>query len=748
MLRSGAAVLLIFVCGGAAEQPSTVGNATEGGGGGNSTSDTEDVATSTHAPSSAPADLPMSRFLEPATTQTTSQAPEEDPSPGFNAMTILSSTKVLEHLRYAVVRIQAVQADNDWFKPWEPFGEKEGVGTGFIVSSDKNGVLIVTNAHVVKNALSVQVQLPVLGQAEYDAHVPLICNDFDLALVHIANPKQLHEAVEAQNQTLRTLPMRSPPIEIGSEVAAFGFPLGSLSPKLSRGVISGIEQIGDQVSYQTTAPISPGNSGGPLLAYGQNKELEVAGVTFASATAAGTQNNNYVVPALRVVQVLREFQTAPKKKVGIGVLGTPLKTTKDGKVEVSSSFVDVKKPDHRQLQLAPFGAITVEADEALYNTSDGCDKGVFISSILPLSLLRFAEPPVKEHSFLVAVGDSKIDSFGMGSTPLFLGGPIPFEGLLALGKSPGDPVKLRTCKDGKEKTHNASLSWREEYTPGIDEVNEPLYSTKSTEFEVFSGITIMQMTVNHIASLMSHGAPVTLGRWLLPDYQLKPHLIVTHIAPNTYASHILASGMVITSLNGHNISTLNDFREHFIPEGAAWELETDRGLLYTVNFREVIEKQLDDSQRVESNRYLMTKTISRAAEKLGISTPGAASTNLLKFSMSSSKGNLTDSISGAGDRPIGSPKAPESPLGVDIERHVSPGSASLAEEAATAAAAQATAAAKVAELAAAQATAAGKLARKAEADEKTADRKTADLIMVNTKVNSHGLTLGHSSIVF
>merc|ERR1719321_1278641 len=322
LLRQVAVFAFIFR--GAAEQPASGENATQGG---NSTEE----GTSTPAPSSGPDELPMSRFLEPAS-QTTSPAPPGLASSGFNAMSILSSTKTLEKLRFAVVRIQAVKADNDWFKPWEPFGERQGVGTGFIVSSNDSGVLVVTNAHVVNNALSVQVQLPALGQAEYDAHVPLICNSFDLALVHIANPKELNAAVAAQNQTLRTLPLRSAPIEVGSDVAAFGFPLGSLSPKLSRGVISGIEQIGDQVSYQTTAPISPGNSGGPLLAYGPNKQLEVAGVTFASATGSGTQNNNYVVPALRVEQVLHEFKTASKTKNGIGVLGTPLKKGKDGKV--------------------------------------------------------------------------------------------------------------------------------------------------------------------------------------------------------------------------------------------------------------------------------------------------------------------------------------------------------------------------------------------------------------------------------
>lgn len=198
--------------------------------------------------------------------------------------------------------------------------------------------------------------------------------------------------------------------------------------------------------------------------------------------------------------------------------------------------------------------------------------------------------------------------------------------------------------------------------------------------------------------------------------------------------------MVISTLNGHNISTLKDFRDHFNPEGAAWELETDRGLLYTVNFRDEVKKQLAASARVESNRYLMTKTLTEALEKLGMSKQEGAATNLLKVSIS--KDNTTEAIriiSRPGTGLANGPKATNSQLGV-IEPHLTSGPASLAEEAATAAA-QATAAARVAELAAAQAAAARNLARKADADEKTTDSaSTSNMLAL-------GQT-GHNNIVF
>jgi S1-C subfamily serine protease len=74
------------------------------------------------------------------------------------------------------------------------------------------------------------------------------------------------------------LPLAHSAARLGSSVFTLGFPrldVMGRTPKLSEGVISGANGLFDDPgSYQTTVPIQPGNSGGPLL----NMRGEVVGV--------------------------------------------------------------------------------------------------------------------------------------------------------------------------------------------------------------------------------------------------------------------------------------------------------------------------------------------------------------------------------------------------------------------------------------------------------------------------------------
>merc|ERR550514_2295196 len=97
---------------------------------------------------------------------------------------------------------------------------------------------------------------------------------------------------------------------MGQSVIALGFSLGSQYLKYSDGIISGGESINNWMVIQSTAPISPGNSGGPLLLPQQTVNgttVKVIGVNFASSGSFVAQNLNYVVPALRVAQVIYQY---------------------------------------------------------------------------------------------------------------------------------------------------------------------------------------------------------------------------------------------------------------------------------------------------------------------------------------------------------------------------------------------------------------------------------------------------------
>jgi len=162
-----------------------------------------------------------------------------------------------------------------------------GTGSGFLVST--NG-LIATNYHVIRNADSARVvfsddkTLPVVGVAATD-------EDADLAIIKVA----YHFSV----RPLELAEIELPPI--GAKVYAIGNPLG-LSNTLSDGLVSGHREIGQIPIIQTTAPISPGSSGGPLL----TADGKVVGVT--SSQFKSGQNLNFAIPVSQILRLMPRFE--------------------------------------------------------------------------------------------------------------------------------------------------------------------------------------------------------------------------------------------------------------------------------------------------------------------------------------------------------------------------------------------------------------------------------------------------------
>lgn len=134
---------------------------------------------------------------------------------------------------------------------------ENGSGSGFFVG---NNGQVITNAHVVEGAARIIVRTrtreTVLARV-----VKLSLND-DLALLTTVGMQ------------VTGLPLGdAEAARIGQDVIAIGSPLG-LEGTVTRGIISGIRQIGGIPLLQTDAPINPGNSGGPLL----SEQGEVLGI--------------------------------------------------------------------------------------------------------------------------------------------------------------------------------------------------------------------------------------------------------------------------------------------------------------------------------------------------------------------------------------------------------------------------------------------------------------------------------------
>lgn len=129
--------------------------------------------------------------------------------------------------------------------------EKAGsTGSGFVV--DKQGT-VVTNQHVVEDCSRIEVRHQ--GQ-KYPAKLVKADKNIDLAILRI-------------KPGLPTATLRREPVEVGQSVFVAGFPLAGLlssDMNFTPGMVSSLAGLrGDITELQITAPVQPGNSGGPLL---------------------------------------------------------------------------------------------------------------------------------------------------------------------------------------------------------------------------------------------------------------------------------------------------------------------------------------------------------------------------------------------------------------------------------------------------------------------------------------------------
>lgn len=493
-----------------------------------------------------------------------------------------------DHLRRSIVRIQAVHAEFDWLRPFQRGLDRVGTGSGFVVQASPYP-LFVTNAHVVNDARQVSLQLLVFGEKQWAAEVVSVCTKFDLALLVLREPAEFTKALAAVDLKLEALELQQRTVYMGQDVVALGFPLGQDALKISKGNVAGNEEVDGNICIQSTAPISPGSSGGPLL---NADGSAVVGVNFAKA--AKGENINYVIPAWRVRQLIaRHHHDQPASQ--------------------NSSWQRVK------VQVASPQITTIEANDALYAMSEGCTKGVYISRVSDRSFFRYAKPPVPENAFLVSANGVELDQFGMGLNKEYAADRVKFTDIFKMTNDLYGEVQFETCARGKVTKHTASMDWRPEYDRGISFVDEPYIRGEDRAFETFGDVQVMEMTVNHVQALVSTTGNPSSARWLHPDVVSQPRLVINFVKGGSYASHFLAAGAVVKKLNGAEVGTLDDFRLHFAPKNSSkvWTLETDTGSVYAAMFAKTLSAQLQEA-RATNQPYLISAMVAGAATKLGL----------------------------------------------------------------------------------------------------------------------------------
>jgi S1-C subfamily serine protease/Flp pilus assembly protein TadD len=156
------------------------------------------------------------------------------------------------------------------------------LGSGFLISGDG---LLVTNFHVIRNGSCAKIETA-SGQKFAVTGVVAADPNSDLAILQ----------TDAKGQPFLNLGADTLPA-IGTHVYAIGNPEGLVN-SLSDGLISGVRTDESIPMLQTTAAISHGSSGGPLL----TADAKVVGVT--SEMFVGAENLNFAVPVSNIRRLI------------------------------------------------------------------------------------------------------------------------------------------------------------------------------------------------------------------------------------------------------------------------------------------------------------------------------------------------------------------------------------------------------------------------------------------------------------
>lgn len=436
-----------------------------------------------------------------------------------------SCRKIEEATRNAVVQIFSHIAEYNFLQPYSTPQQGTVSGSGFFINEQG---YILTNMHVVDQAVGVYIQMPVMGKRLMKAAIIGICPDRDFALLKVS--KLDCQAIIAELGTIPFLALgNSDDIVRTDEVFAVGYPLGQDSLKITKGILSGGQHVHQMRQYflQIDAAINPGSSGGPLV----DHDGFVVGVNTAGIEANSV---GYAIPVNEIKIVLADLLT--QKIVRKPILGA----------------FTIKGDEHLTAYLGnplPGGAYIVELLKDGPLALAGIQVGDMIYEVNGHHVDVYGELRVQEGRDKISLFDY-VTQFAIGSTLHFV-----------------------VYRHGEKMEFSFPLTSRKPH--GIER-RFPWHET--LDFEVFAGMVIMPLTLNHVRG-MQEQMPGLL-RFALPTAMAEEVLLISHIFSDSIVAsrRVLMPGFTLREVNGQEVKTMNDFRN-----AVQKSLETGRVVIRAVD---------------------------------------------------------------------------------------------------------------------------------------------------------------------
>jgi S1-C subfamily serine protease len=163
------------------------------------------------------------------------------------------------------------------------------IGSGVFISNK----LVVTNYHVVDNGNRIELTRN-SDQKKFEGEIVKVDEFHDICIIKLKN-----------NSSPDFLKLNTNYPKIGTEILVAGSPIG-LNGTISKGIVSNLKKNNphDNDLLQISAPISPGNSGGPVV----NANGEILGISVSQFVGEGIQNINFAVPARYIDFLLKTIR--------------------------------------------------------------------------------------------------------------------------------------------------------------------------------------------------------------------------------------------------------------------------------------------------------------------------------------------------------------------------------------------------------------------------------------------------------
>lgn len=278
-----------------------------------------------------------------------------------NTASGMTTAQVSEMVSPSVVVITTEQVV---YSQWSWYGQNQvesGAGSGVVISSDG---YILTCAHVVSGASNITVTI---GDTDYPATVVGEDDTSDVAVLKI----------DATDLTPATVG-NSDSLAVGESVLAVGNPLGELGGTVTDGIISALDREvtvegKNMTLLQTSAAVSPGNSGGGLF----NEKGELVGIVNAKSGGDNVEGIGFAVPINTAMEVAEQLiangYVSGRPAMGIQVIAiTDLQTAMQAGVSQLGVYVQSVDPGSAAEQAGlQVGDLFVSVDgTAVSTTSD------------------------------------------------------------------------------------------------------------------------------------------------------------------------------------------------------------------------------------------------------------------------------------------------------------------------------------------------------------------------------------------